>query len=466
MKKLTFALIGIFSSIYMCSMAQKIPTKPSDDELKTERKAKLKEITTRRQPLNDTLFFETVYADFTKLLQTEAPTGKPLNFASIDITKPKAQVNYAFGPKKKKKWFINIGAGGGVEDGLISLLENQKPAKAYSANVSFSHMIYSKYRYRGEDNYALKSQIENEFEKLCIYEYELKRLAYYQHQLNTLDSLLGIDHNAIENKKTTEAQHQVHRDSIELRQSRYASNYKSKAELAQSINDRKAKLDSIYKTMHYPSKHLFWFTLGQKAGGNSFRFYDAANPEKTIANKKSNRQSYQTAASVSYYYKNANRNFISLLNLGVEAGSYNNFAELTGSEFKTVAKKEIVPDTYTKSDSYTVYDPSEYKFYHAVKPYVEAYLLFDQNGNFGLRAKYLFDMPCGEDKSTANYRRSQQDAEIGFVINTSSKAKPDSPISFEVYYGFNDIGGRQDGATGKFYKRSEIGIKTAIPFNF
>lgn len=81
------------------------------------------------------------------------------------------------------------------------------------------------------------------------------------------------------------------------------------------------------------------------------------------------------------------------------------------------------------------------------------------------RAKYLFDRPYGVDKTIEKYRRAQQDAEVGIIFNTSSKGdgekEPPSPINFELYFGFKDLSGKQYEVAGKFYKRNEIGIKTA-----
>ncbi|MBB2143957.1 hypothetical protein GM921_00540 [Pedobacter sp. LMG 31464] len=457
------------------SFAQKTPpTRPLVPDYiakNAELNKKLVEIVTTKQPVPDGLFKELVYVDFTKLLQAGGTSGKPLNYATVNITKPNASVNYTIGPTKNKKWFINLGASGGFDDDLITLVENQKPAKSYAANASFSYILSSVYKYSPNDNYTLKEELKTAYAPLHIYDYERPTVEYLEYELKESAKRLSKAYDILEKQLLKKgADVSAERKAITDELDTYTTFRKEKEELVKKINDRQEKLDALYTPMKFPSKHMTWITLTQKAGGNQFRFYDAVLPEKTIANGKSNRSVYQSSATFNYYYNNSKRNFRFLGTFGISAGSFNNFDELSGSEYKVVAKKEIDPNTYTKSDSYTVYDQSSYKSYHASQAFIEGYFLISKNGNFGLRTKYLFDMPYGEDKLNEKFRRSQQDAEIGVIFNTNSKPTKEkadsSPISFELYYGFNDLGGRQYEVKGKFYKRSEIGIKTAIPFSF
>ncbi len=446
-----------------------LPVKPSASVLNAERKAALIQFRTASNLLPKEHFRDFVYADFTKLLQAGGSVGKPLDFATVDLSKPKAAVSYSFGGKKS--FFANLGASGGYEDGVISLIENQKPAKSYSANASISFIISIDYNYSAEEKLRVKGDLDKELGKIFVYDYERQTEVYYQQQLKASKKVIDtkLDQLAATLKADKDADVTTKRKAISDEMDNYTVIRYKLEKLQKSIVKREENERLFYQKATYATKHLWWITFGQKAGGTQFRFYDALSPEKTVANKKS-RSIYHTTASLNYFYKNENRNLRLLLSGSLSAGNFNNFDELTGSEFKTVAKKEIPPDTYTKSDVYTVYDPSAFKSYHATRLFVEGYLLFGERGKFGLRGKYLFENPFGENKTTTQYRRPQQDAEIGFIINTVSKAslkeEKTSPISFEIFYTFNDLYGNQPNVTSKFYKRSEIGIKTAIPFSF
>ncbi|MEN0095839.1 MAG: hypothetical protein AAGB30_10670 [Pedobacter sp.] len=453
------------------------------DEERNELAAARRALLTNQTPLPIKQFKEVVFADFTKLLQTDLGVGKPLSYASVNVAKPMATVSYSFRPKPnednpyawRNKFFFNLGASGGYEDDIISLVASQKPAKSYAANAQTSFILFSKYFYGAKSGNDINELKNKRLEEYHIFKWEAAKVISLSTELTAIEKRLKAALDtlySLKNKKDTLSIPTAEDKVIALRQQRKDKNAELN-KLDGSIELRKRILDTVLNAAKFTSKHLVWITFGQKAGGNQFRYYLPAAPETSPKNKYAS-HTYKTSFSGNYYYKNSNRKFRSLLTLGFEAGRYNNFAELSGSELKATAKTDIpgapTTNSYTKTDVYTVYDLDDYKPYHAVKAYVEGYLLFGVNGNFGFRARHLFDMPYSEDPLDASRRRAQQDLQIGAVFNTSAQAKTakeePSPISFEIYYGFTDLYGRQKDATGKFFKRNEIGVRTAIPFSF
>ncbi|TKC01456.1 hypothetical protein [Pedobacter cryotolerans] len=453
-----------------------LPLKSNDEEKKEQLIKRFLE-----HPLDSSKFLERSFADFSKLLQTDFSTGKSMSYATVNVTKPTAEVSYAIRPrgigknKILKNSFINLGLQGGFGNDIISLISTQKPASNFSANVSFSFILKQKYWYLPSDKYDLYSTFINNYDTLFMTKEEgiqqktlLAQKLKLSYKLKTFDEKVDTTKNMNDLKKL--------KDSIYLNMIAYNSLVNQLSKYEKFATKREKLLDSLNTKFNYNSRHIFWGTISQKAGGNRFNYYDKVNPQNTTANAKKSISSYESTFTLNYFHKTENprgyQNFLSnmLLTGGITAGYFNNFAELSSTEFKKVEKTDVTNTSYTNTAVTTVYDLSDFKTYHGTKAFVEGYKMFTATGNLGLRFKYIWDMPYGK-ADIATKRKAQQNIETGIVFNTAKKGstRAASPISFEVFYSFNDIHGRNVSAVNvgqKFYKRNQIGVKTAIPFNF
>lgn len=427
-------------------------------------------------PLGTDDFFELSFADFSKLLQTDFSTGKSMSYAGVNITKPTAEVSYAIRPKGiLKKSFLNVGLSGGYGDDVISLIKGQKPAKNYSANVSYSIVLSTKYKYLGVDKYNLNSDYTNNYDLLFLTESQTTEINKLKTDKAALVKKLDSFYTFLNTNKNEVAKPKV-KDSIYQNMMAY-NKINNQLFKIDSVETKRNKLaDSLIGKFKFNTKHLLWLTVSQKAGGSKFHYYDKLNPQNTTVNGKQTTNTYETTATINYFFKMlkpfGGYHIISnlLLTGGVSAGYFNNFDDLSSTEFKKVEKTDVTTTSYTNTDVTTVYDVSDFKTYHGAKVFMEGYKMFTASGSLGLRFKYLWDMPYGEPNDLTK-RKSQQNIETGIVFNTAKKGstREVSPISFEVFYSFNDVDGRNVSAANvgqKFYKRNQIGVKTAIPFNF
>lgn len=445
-------------------------TPPTNNEKET----KLKDYLTKA-PLTNKEFYEVSFADFSKLLQTDFTTGKTMSYAAVNIAKPSAEVSYAIRPKGIGKSFFNIGLKGGYDDDVISLIKGQKPSKNYSVNISYSIMLFNKYFYLGSDKYNLKSDYMTNYNKLFVSKADSAEKKKLDADKAKLVKSLNRYYSSL---KSTEDQVVINKlkDSIYNDMLVYNSiaNRLSKIDSVQKKRDKLA--DSLTKKFNYNSKHMFWTTISQQSSGNKFHYYDKITPQNTTVNSKQTTNAYESTVTFNYFYKTEKpsvfQNVLNnlLLTGGLSAGYFNNFDELSSTEFKKIEKTDVGTTSYTNTDVTTVYDNTDFKTYHGAKVFLEGYKMFTTSGNLGLRLKYLWDMPYGEpDNSTR--RKAQQNVETGIIFNTAKKGstRDASPISFEVFYSFNDLDGRNVTPANigqKFYKRNQIGVKTAIPFNF
>lgn len=453
-----------------------LPLKTIDDEKKEQLIKRF-----LKHPLDSNKFLERSFADFSKLLQTDFSTGKSMSYAAVNITKPTAEVSYAIRPrgigknKILKNSFINLGVQGGFGNDIISLINTQKPSSNFSANVSFSFILRKKYWYLPSDKYDLYSSYINNYDALFMtkqdstqYQILLAQKRELSGKIETFDEKVDTIKNMNDLKKL--------KDSIYFSMIYYNKIVNQIIDYEKFISKKEKFIDSLNAKFNYNSKHLFWGTISQKAGGNRFHYYDKLNPQNTTANAKKSISSYESTFTLNYFYKNESpkwyQQFInnSLFTLGLSAGYFNNFEELSSTEFKKVEKTDLTNTSYTNTAVTTVYDLSDFKTYHGTKAFFEAYKMFTQSGNLGFRFKYIWDMPYGEE-NMVNKRKAQQNIETGIVFNTAKKGstRAASPISFEIFYSFNDINGRNVSAANvgqKFYKRNQIGVKTAVPFNF
>ncbi|GAA4213161.1 hypothetical protein GCM10022289_44910 [Pedobacter jeongneungensis] len=403
-------------------------------------------------------FREVVFADFSKLLLTDMSAGKPLNFTTITIDKPSAEINYAIRPKKVPG-FLSLNVKGGSESGIIQLLKDQKPAKGFSASATWSQMFRPIYYYEPADKYRMLSDIQHDYDEL----YVSKELVERIQKLNKL----------IDSSQTTlDLYYQKKQDNVENIR-RELPDYRELVEkrdaLLADAKKRKAKLDSYYDKAKWSFRTLFWVSVSQQAGGLKFYRYDVTDvanmyhPEVTS-------NTFQSTGTLNVFFTGTHKGWESsiarnlLLSVGGSLGYYNNFDELNSSDLKENVKvgPTDAATTYAKSNSYTVYSGA-YREYHAGRVWAEGYKMFGTSGSIGLRLKFLRDIPY------ENIPKAQSNLETGLVFNSIKKSDQTAKISFEVFYSFFDLGGKNlkpEESGEKFYKRSQVGIKTAIPFNF
>jgi len=439
----------------------------------------VKDFLTRKQPFEQQRFFEQTFNDFSKLLATDFSTGKPLSYASFEVAKPSAEVSYAIRPFAKWKYlknsFINLGLQGGFNDGVIGLISGQKPSKSYAANLSFSFLFKSLYKYTDTDNYTLKAKIVNRYNEMVLSNEEKQLASTLAEQKKLLAKKLNDLYELLKSAEKNGTETVNLKDSIYANMQNYQALVKKTDLLTATVEKKKKIADSVYNQFNFSSKHLFWMTVTQKANGNKFRYYDIVNPQNTLQNSKKTSNGFETTATINYFYKSsapAGLGYIfnnMLLTGSISAGYFNNFDELSSTEFKKVTQTDVSNTSYTNTEVANVYDITDFKAYHGTKVFVEGYKMFTKSGTLGLRLKYIWDMPYGEPDNNTK-RHAQQNLEAGMVFNAlNTKSGGPAKINFEVFYAFNDLNGSNLSAanTGqKFYKRNQIGVKTSIPFNF
>lgn len=421
----------------------------------------LKKIFLSKKLLPDTNFKTLYMADFTSLLLVENKSNI-INSASFDLQKPSAKLTYAYMPKNKR-WFINSSVKAGSETNVFDLIKNQTPATAYNLNVSFSQVFFVKYFYSGEAKYELFSSIKKKYDLFSNTAKQRKDSIEIESRFKYLNDKLNAIYKKKQNENDKYEEINKNIDSLIAVKKLIDSLYKS------NQNKRKI-LDTIYNSVNYTAKGLAWFSFNQKVGGLKFSVYEPNNMGNGYRNKKTT-DHFESSASINYFYKSGGaygsywsrllQN--SLVSLGGSLGYYNNFDELNPSEFKENFKLENAAkdSTYTKGNTYTVYDGSEYITYHAGKIWLETYKMFDKKGTIGLRAKIIRDIPYGR------VRKAQSDLETGIIFNT---IKPDgvTKFTFEIGLNYYDLNGRnvkEDDLGQRFYKRNSINIKAAVPFN-
>lgn len=441
--------------------------------------SEVKDFLTRKQPLVQERFFELTFNDFSKLLATDFSTGKPLSYASLEVAKPSAAVSYAIRPFVKsnilKNSFFNLGLQGGFNDGIIGLISGQKPSKSYAASLSYSILFKSLYKYTDTDNYTLKAKIVNRYNEMVLTKEEKLLAASLAKEKKSLAEKLNELYKQLKDAEANGTETGVLKDSIYANMLNYQALVKKTDHLTTIVEKKKKLADSVYKQFNYSSKHLFWMTVTQKANGNKFRYYDSVNPPNTLQNTKKTTNGFETTATLNYFYKSVSPSgfgyfFNNLLLTGsISAGYFNNFEELSSTEFKKATKTDVGTTSYTNTEVTNVYDITDFKAYHGTKVFLEGYKMFTKSGTLGLRLKYIWDMPYGESDNSTK-RHAQQNVEVGMVFNAlNAKSGGPANINFEVFYAFNDLNGSNltpANAGQKFYKRNQIGVKTSIPFNF
>lgn len=434
------------------------------------KKQSLDQVLLRKGLIPNENFRERYVADFTKFLLTGPATGNLTNYTTITIDKPNAALSYVIKPKNSFKFlnqgFFNLGINGGVETGVINLISKQKPATSYMTKASYSQLVKPFYFYFDTSRYNLDSKIKKEYDKMYVADVELKEEARLKKRIDSLIPILNLFHKM---ESSTANTRRIKADSINPTLDIYSKSIDSLKKLKSKIAKKVAFSDSVFNKGSFSSQGLLWFTLTQQAGGLKFLRYDPNDVANSYRPKQST-ESYESSLTINYYYKSTFGSLASvllknsLITIGGSLGYYNNFAELVSSEQKESFKKENAAkdSTFTKGNTFTVY-PGEFKTYHAGKIWAEAYKMFFDKGEFGIRAKIIRDMPYRGPRS------AQNNLETGIVFNSVSSADSKTKISFEVFCTFFDLGGKNLEAVDvgqKFYKRNSIGVKTAIPLNF
>ncbi len=439
-----------------------------------EKKKELQEFLLSKRYLADSVFRKIYLKDFTKLLLIAPASGNLNDYVSFNIDKPSASLNYVIKPKFKNKnlnffnkSFLNLGVNGGYQSDLINVIGNQKPATNFNANISYSQIIRPIYFYEPSSKYILKNSFRLNYDSIYIAKSERDSLKIYQDQLSIVASKIKVIEELPETDEKLKTE-KYNKLLIELGE--YNLKQKKLSTLKSQIIKRDKLTDSLYSKSDYISKGLLWFTFNQQAGGIKFLSFDPTINTDGYKQKRSS-LSYGSTLSFNYYYKSSFNSIISklfnnsLLSFGGSLGFFNNFKELSPSELKESFKIENAnrDSTYTKENTFTVYNYNDFKSFHTGKIWVEFFKMFDQKGTIGVRTKLLRDIPY------SNFRNAQNNLETGIIFNSISKADSKSKISFEVFSSFFDLSAKnvkQNDAGQQFFKRNNIGIRTAIPFNF
>jgi hypothetical protein len=416
-------------------------------------------------------FREMVFIDFSKLLNTDMATGKALSFASFTLDKPSAEASYSIRPKitgeRAKKYvgwlnqsFISLSVKGGFESGIINVVKDQKPAKGFLANFSYSQMIRPFYFYLNEQKYRCNAMIKSQYDSIYTSCADHLKLDSLNIRLSTLG--IGLD-NLL---KAIPSDNQKIIDATES----YGQTLAERDTIAKKIRYHTGVKKRIFDKTEWSSKGLLWFTFNQQAGGLKFYGYDSLNVAEKY-HPEVNSNTFQTSLTVNYYYKSSFGSFWSkllrnsLFSLGTSLGYYNNFDQLTASELKESIK--VGPTTgnttYGKGNTYTVYSGEKaFAAYHAGRLWIEGYKMFSSEGTLGLRMKFMHEIPY------TGIPNGQSNLESGMVFNAIGKDGK-AKVSFEVFYTFYDLNGNNVAASNtgqKFYERNLIGVKTAVPFSF
>lgn len=137
------------------------------------------------------------------------------------------------------------------------------------------------------------------------------------YKLKTFDEKVDTTKNMNDLKKL--------KDSIYLNMIAYNSLVNQLSKYEKFATKREKLLDSLNTKFNYNSRHIFWGTISQKAGGNRFNYYDKVNPQNTTVNAKKSISSYESTFTLNYFYKTENprgyQNFLSnmLLTGGITA---------------------------------------------------------------------------------------------------------------------------------------------------
>ncbi|WP_378174906.1 hypothetical protein [Aquimarina sp. SS2-1] len=262
--------------------------------------------------------------------------------------------------------------------------------------------------------------------------------------------------------------------TINVYQSEIEKLKKSIAEIDKEINDlkeQKSLLISLRQSKkakdlkeHYRKGFdtygavFNWFSIGARATFNSFILYDASLPfiEQLDEQEGAN---YELTLQHSWHKRNELDRWRSyLINLGTSITYGDNLQRLSPRVLEDTNTIESQGNITRTTRNETNVFIGDYKDdISGMRIYTDAYY-FLFSGNYAAIHLYPNVQLLEDQKPVFN-------TELGLVLSYKDKDKPNTLVSAELFYAFNDIGNSIE-ADSNFTERNTIGLRLVLPISF
>lgn len=386
--------------------------------------------------------------------------GVPGSFAAVEIKD--AQATIANTSVFESGAAVTLAAHGGVQDGVVSILNDETPSPQFGADLRF-HILGGAKRALQFDQAscdAMQAAIRKADEE---YAARLDSSALVRQQRVDSASLTAriakLD-TAIAKATVSYVQDSLRIEADKLRAARDVAARRliptNRSLRIVAGNQRAAAYEAAERLLDVEGFNVGWWSFGVEVENTAFKRFDPAQPAASQLEKDSY-TSRGAFVSYSWYRLSAFQNESRFLSLAAHAGWEDNLATLTKVELTDRRRFPEAPEERVSETKVTAYQGAYENNIETLRLAADYYhfLLPEDRG-----ALHVFPGAVSKRETPRAYSLG-----LGVLLTARQTAKRTSFVNAEVFFNLTDLTDSRD-SDRNFWARSDLGILLSFPITF